>query len=212
MQAKTSYGHDNVSNKVLKHVKEEISKPLTHLVNLSLTLDYTPDSWKCGRILPAHKSGPKTDPGNFRPICLIPTAAKVLERAVVRQIRDYMDQHGFWYKNQFAYRKRHNCQSLLLKYTDFVARAKRRNEHCVSIMIDLRKAFDVISHSTLFKILDFYGLPRKWFESYFSNRQQFVNIAEVNSESIWTGILGIGQGTVIGPLAFALYTNLLPVL
>ena len=82
MAAKTSFSHDTVSNKIIKQVKKQISEPLTHLINTSLKLSYFPEEWKKAKVIPIFKSKDKKDVNNYRPISLLPTLSKVLEKVV----------------------------------------------------------------------------------------------------------------------------------
>ena len=72
-------GHDNISNKVLKIAAPVISKSLADLFNLSITTNTFPDhSWKFGKVFPLFKSGERNDPGNFRPISVLPTVERLV--------------------------------------------------------------------------------------------------------------------------------------
>ena len=82
MKPKRSTGYDGVSNKLLKQISQQIIKPLTHLINLSIDTNYVPPEWKTARIIPLYKSGPKDDCSNYRPISLLPTISKVVEKVI----------------------------------------------------------------------------------------------------------------------------------
>ena len=72
------------------------------------------------------------------------------------------------------------------------------------LLIDLRKAFDTVDHKILIKKLNYYGIrgiSDKCFQSYFTNRQQFVSLN--NSESSRLKVLcGVPEGSTLGPLLF----------
>jgi hypothetical protein len=71
---------NNLSMIILKSVSNEICMPLKHTVNLSLCTGEIPIQMKTTKIVPIFKSGDPTDINNYRPISLLSSFGKILER------------------------------------------------------------------------------------------------------------------------------------
>ena len=123
----------------------------------------------------------------------------------------FLDKYDILYKHQFGFRAKHNTIHPIshLLNTCVNASNAQNPESTLIVLCDLSKAFDVIDHKTLLKKLHTYGIrgiANKWFESYLSGRQQYVDI-DNNSSNKSEITLSVPQGSILGPLMYLLYVN-----
>ena len=74
----------------------------------------------------------------------------------------------------------------------------------------MSKVFDEVDHFILLKKLKLYGITAKnlaWFESYLSNKKQYIQIGENNKTDLKYFTCGVPQGSIFGPLLFLVYVN-----
>ena len=81
---KNSSGHDNLSNKLLKKLLPAILDPLTIIFNKSLCEGVFPESMKKADVVPLYKAKDNQETNNYRPISLLLTTSKLLEKIMYK--------------------------------------------------------------------------------------------------------------------------------
>ena len=93
-------------NYLLRLAAYLIAPCLTYIFNLSLNSGCVPDSWKSASITPIYKGkGDRSECGNYRPISIIPTVAKIIEYHVKENLINFLAHHHLLSPSQYAYTK-----------------------------------------------------------------------------------------------------------
>ena len=191
---------------------KKIITVLIHIFNCSLSTGIVPSKLKPAKVNPVFKSGNKHKFTNYRPISILPSISKLLEKVVYNQIYDFITNHRILSPNQFGFRKKYSTYMAMNIFYDIITNAIGRTLHTVGIFLDLSKAFDTLDHSILLQKLNHYGIraiSNDWIKNYLKGRHQFV-VHDKTSSVTNTIHCGDPQGSILGPLLFLVNINGLP--
>jgi len=209
MDAKSSLDSDGISTKLLKNIVHEISIPLAHVFSLSINQGIFPSKLKTARVVPIFKSGDMELTNNYRPISLLSSISKILEKVVSVQLYNHLDINKLLYMHQYGFQRNKSTEHNLLSAVNFIYDALNKGEYCIGLFLDLKKAFDVCDHEILISKLHHMGVrdtALNWFRSYLSNRCQYVEVNGAKSSKKFIRI-SVMQGSILGPLLFLCYIN-----
>ena len=163
------------------------------IVNQSLRSGIFPDKLKLARIIPLHKKGDTHLLENYRPISILPALSKIFEKVVFEQLYLYFVQNNFLSKSQYGFQKNHSTEHAVLEAVDRISSELDSGKLPITVFLDLSKAFDTLNHDVMLSKLNYYGIKHssltRWFDSYLSNRFQYVDINLHKSDTIPISII-----------------------
>ena len=203
---------DAIPTPLLIECLDELLPAITEIINCSLNSGSFPSIFKTAVVRPLLKKSTldKNNLKNYRPVSNLSFLSKILEKIVLAQIFEHINNNDLLPHNQSAYRAHHSTESALLKVCNDILLSLDQGKVTVLTLLDLSAAFDTVDHdilfNTLFSHFGISGLALSWFKSYLTNRSQSVIIENQKSKS-QSLQFGVPQGSVLGPILFLMYTK-----
>jgi len=116
LKAKESYGYDEVTTKILKISAPFISSPLTYIFNKPMLSGIFPSRLKYAIIKPIFKNGDKKNIANYRPISLLPSFSKILEKIIYSRLMNHLETNNILAPEQFGFRPSSSTDSALFNF------------------------------------------------------------------------------------------------
>ena len=184
LPSKSSSGHDNISNILLKEIIDPLANVLVDVFNKSMVTGIFPSVMKLAEIVPLYKSKERYLENNYRPISLLMTISKILEKIMYTRVYSFLQDTGQIYDNQYGFRANHSCEHAVGQLVGSVVKGLENRHNVACIMLDLSKAFDTIDHTILLAKLELYGVrgqPLAWFKSYLTDHKLRVKCRTIGS-------------------------------
>ena len=201
-----STGLDGIAPRFLKDGANQLAPIITHIINLSITQNYVPDSLKHAKVTPLFKKNDKLEVSNYRPISVLSAVSKILEKSVHTQVQSYLIENKLVFDYQSGFRPGFSTDTCLIHLTDFIKDKLSHGFYVGAVLLDVQKAFDSVNHTILCNKIAAIGIDPSWFISYLSHRKQTVMINETISEEM-SITCGVPQGGLLAPLLYLIYSN-----
>jgi len=149
-----------------------------------------------------------TDVSSYRPISLLPTISKVLEKLIHKQITKDTCQQGWIPHHQFGFRRAQSKIQQCHRLTDTINKSVEDHQCCTAAFLHISQAFDKVWYpGLLFKIK--HNLPPGYYNLMKSYLQDRTCKIKFNTETSTSHQIqsGVPQGSILGPLLYTLYTS-----
>ena len=158
LKSSKATGLDKIPAKLLKDASSVIAKPITYLINLTISSGEIPSQWKEAKVTPIFKAGKKDDENNYREISVLPLVSKVMERAVQVQLLAFFEVNKVLSVYQSGFCKKRSTETAVVHLVDHILEHMDKQQLTGAAFIDLKKAFDLVDHKCLLHKLEHYGV------------------------------------------------------
>ena len=131
-------GLDYIPPRLLRLCAPGISASVAELFDLSFRTATFPSLWKKALVVPIHKKGNLKDPGNYRPIALLPILSKVLERIVHNKLSPFLSPWLSTNQMQSGLKRKDGTVPQLMRLTQTLSDAVDEQKYVGAVFFDLK--------------------------------------------------------------------------
>ncbi|GBM73076.1 hypothetical protein AVEN_17660-1 [Araneus ventricosus] len=130
---------------------------LTKIFNKCFYYNYFPKCLRQGKIFLRKADKDPTSCNAYRPVRLLLTIGKILERIFQNRFNNYLNERNIIHANHYGFREGKTCEKALINIVNKIREIKE-TDHCALISLDVKAAFDNMDWSVLFNIFEFYEI------------------------------------------------------
>ena len=209
MKPTTSSAADHISMKIIKQARTQLEPQILNLINQIITTSTYPTQLKLAKVIPIPKKlKDKSLIDGWRPINLVPSISKLAEKTIMLQMMEHLNTNKLINTNHHGSVPKHSTQSLIIELHDKLVQYLENDEDIALVILDQSKAYDIVPHPILIeklKILNYSEQSINTISSYLSERRQYVQIQNIESDILSVGPKSVTQGSTLSCLMYLIF-------
>ena len=203
LQPKKAPGPNGITNEIIKLIFKEIPKTMTATYNACLRTGRFPVNWKIAKILPIPKPEREksVDTSKYRPISLLNTEGKVLEKVLSKRITHHLYTTEYINENNYGFTPEKNTVDAAMQVKEYLETHIQRRGVAIMVTLDVQGDFDSAWWPAILQRLGEAKFPRNLYylvQDYVKEREAFIAINSYNMRKNITR--GYAQGSCCGPI------------
>ena len=203
-------GKDGIPPEVLKCGKPVLLQHLHELLCLCWKMGHVPQDMRDANIVTLYKNkGDRSDCNNYRGISLLSIVGKVFARVVLTRLQSLASR--VYPESQCGFRAGRSTVDMIFSLRQLQEKCREQQKPLYIAFIDLTKAFDLVSRSGLFSLLQKIGCPPRLLQMVISFHEDMHSTVCYNggTSEAFPVSSGVKQGCVLAPTLFGIFFSML---
>ena len=178
------------------------------IFNTILSLEYFPDKWCVGSIVPIFKSGNKSETNNYRGITLLSVVGKLFTKIMNTRLNSWAEREKHLTEAQFGFRQGRGTTDCLFILQGMVEKMLGDGNNLFAAFIEYEKAFNYLNRGAIWAKLIKGGLSSKCIRIFQSMYEKMkLEVRNSTGSGLFESSTGILQGEITSPIFFSFYVN-----
>jgi hypothetical protein len=211
----SSPGPDHITWSYLKYWcgSKEVTSLFTHIVNTCIHVGHWPMHFKesLSVIIPKPGKASYSTPKSFRPIVLLNTLGKLVEKMLARRLQFDGLAHNAFEPNQFGGVAQHSTEDAGIYLMHLVRAEWAKGLQTSVVAFNITQFFLSLNHEVLFDVfsrMGFLAVLGPFLRSYLVGQRTMYKWDSFTSDPFAADV-GVGQGSAMSPVLSALYLTLI---
>ena len=206
MKKQKACGEDMVFNEAIINSSFAIKYLILTIFNNLLSLEYFPNIWSEGSIVPVFKAGDINDSNNYRGLTLISCFCKLMTKIMNKRISEWAEKESKLHEAQYGFRKGRGTTDCIFILHGIIESALSKGKQLYAAFIDYEKAYDYLDRGLIWAKLLKEGLSSKCIR-FFRNMYSKMIVGVRGDSRRFKSSLGVLQGEITSSVFFSFFIN-----